>query len=305
MNKDGYADLAVGEPAYDDWYNGKVFVYAGSAQGITSTTAAWSFEGLNEEDWLGWSIAGAGDVNKDGFDDLALGAPGDGGLLGTVYVFYGSASGFAAVPSWTHSGEAAYDNFGWSVAMAGDVNKDGYDDLLVGAPYATSTLNGKVYAFSGSSLGLGNSASWSMTGAMARDYAGMALSLVRDANGDGYSDVLIGSPGSHKMQGLAALYSGTSPSQIQVASVGPNKVSAFPSPAKDRICFSYNSAASGAVKILVFNTAFRLVAKIEDSSPGGLYSTCADVSGLANGAYIFQLQVNGSTLATSKFKVQR
>lgn len=84
---------------------------------------------------FGAVVASAGDVNGDGFDDLAVGAPGFNGSTGKVYVFHGSASGVtstAANPSFSVTGEAAANYFGETVEGAGDVNGDGYDDLAVG-----------------------------------------------------------------------------------------------------------------------------------------------------------------------------
>ena len=82
----------------------------------------------------------AGDLNEDGCDDVAIGAPGynEGGLLdtGRVYVFYGcqpTLSGLNDIPDWEFSIEQANANVGIDVSGAGDTNHDGYDDLLVGA----------------------------------------------------------------------------------------------------------------------------------------------------------------------------
>src|SRR5204863_3650016 len=99
-------------------------------------------------DRSGWSVASAGDVNGDGFADVIVGAPNadpHGSESGASYVVFGNASGFAAnidlssldgSNGFKLSGVAAYDTSGYSVASAGDVNGDGFADLIVGAPSA-------------------------------------------------------------------------------------------------------------------------------------------------------------------------
>ena len=103
-------------------------------------------------DEAGYSVSSAGDVNGDGFDDLIVGASrsDDGGFfageadVGKAYVLFGKAGGFGTVDltslgfdpadGFVIVGDAAYDRAGESVSSAGDVNGDGFDDLIVGAP---------------------------------------------------------------------------------------------------------------------------------------------------------------------------
>ncbi len=76
---------------------------------------------------------------------------------------------------------------------------------------------------------------------------------------------------------------------------GAGKVAAFPSPAKDRICFSYTAPASGKVEITVYNTALQLVAKFDDDVVAGTALSCANVSGLASGVYLYRLSAPGGS----------
>ena len=97
------------------------------------------------EDFSGYSVSPAGDVNGDGYADLLIGAPDYAGDTGRSYVVYGgrgvgsqglvSLSTLNGTNGFKLDGEAGDDQSGYSVSSAGDVNGDGYADLLIGAPY--------------------------------------------------------------------------------------------------------------------------------------------------------------------------
>jgi hypothetical protein len=142
-------------------------------------------------------VASAGDVNGDGYSDVIIGAylyntanPN----AGKAYLSLGSGSGLQASPSWTSSGDDQGNaHFGVSVASAGDVNGDGYSDVIIGAySYDTANTNaGKAYLYLGSSSGL--EASWTSSGDDQASAAfGNSVASAGDVNGDGYSDVIIG-----------------------------------------------------------------------------------------------------------------
>ena len=98
----------------------------------------WSDDGEAQFDNFGRIVANAGDVNGDGYDDTIVGIPlsdANGLDSGKVCVYHGSGSGSSLSPDWTATGEKTLDNFGFVVAAAGDVNGDGYDEILVGAPF--------------------------------------------------------------------------------------------------------------------------------------------------------------------------
>jgi hypothetical protein len=193
VNGDGYADIIVGTEEYDDAPTsnvGKAYVYYGSASGL-ETTAVWSVTGQGSVH-LGWLVAGAGDVNGDGYADVAVSAKESGPSgRGTVYVYHGSESGLSQTPDWSKTGEQDFDRLGYSLAGAGDVNGDGYADIVVGTPYF-GTYHGKAYAYHGSASGLGTTAAWSVTGVDSTDKIGSSLAGAGDVNGDGYADVIVG-----------------------------------------------------------------------------------------------------------------
>ena len=135
VNGDGYADVIVGAWANDTGGTnaGAVYVYFGgpTADAVADVTLFAEAPG----DVFGITVAGAGDVNGDGYDDVIVGATQNdaaGVNAGRAYVYFGGL-GMDAVADLTLTGEAAGDNFGISVAAAGDVNGDGYDDVIVGA----------------------------------------------------------------------------------------------------------------------------------------------------------------------------
>lgn len=139
-NKDGFADVAVG--AYHNAAGGKdagrVYLYYGGANPSDKPALVWTGEAAG--DAFGYAVSGAGDANGDGFADLAVGAYGNdagGSAAGRGYIFFGGP-GADAVPDFTQTGEATLDNLGSAIAGAGDVDGDGFADLVIGAPYADS-----------------------------------------------------------------------------------------------------------------------------------------------------------------------
>ncbi|MGD8375349.1 MAG: FG-GAP-like repeat-containing protein [Acidobacteriota bacterium] len=198
VNGDGYDDIIVGAFGYSDSLvqQGAAFVYFGSPQG-PSVTADWKVEGTEAVGYLGFSVCGAGDVNGDGYADVAVGAHLQDGILpdeGRVLVHLGGPDGPGESPVVVLSGGQAFARFGYVVAPAGDVNGDGYDDLLVGAPGSGDAMpgEGRVYTFLGSPDGLGPDPAWFASGGQAGANFGVSAASVGDLNSDGYGDVLVG-----------------------------------------------------------------------------------------------------------------
>jgi hypothetical protein len=97
-------------------------------------------EGVAMDNQFGMSVASAGDVDGDGFADVIVGArfanPGGRTNAGTASVYLGSPAGLSSTPALVLEGVAAGDEFGYSVGGAGDVDGDGFADVVVGAPRA-------------------------------------------------------------------------------------------------------------------------------------------------------------------------
>jgi hypothetical protein len=214
VNGDGYGDVIVGADDYDSGQTneGRAFVYLGSSGGL-SPNAAWTAESNQDEAGFGFSVAGAGDVNGDGYGDVIVGAFGYDNAQGRVFVYLGSDGGLSPSASWTVESDQTGSFFGQSVAGAGDVNRDGYSDVVVGAPEYDygETNEGRAFLYLGSSAGLASIASWVAEGN--QDFAEFAYSVspAGDVNGDGYSDVIVGAPqydNGQTNEGRAFLYQG-------------------------------------------------------------------------------------------------
>ncbi len=204
VNGDGYADVILGAFASDlgGSNSGAAYLIRGpvSVDASLSTADARLF-GESAGDRAGSAVAGAGDVDGDGFDDLLVGAPEStlGGTdSGAAYLVLGPVSGdqdlgAARARMWGDSPDEA----GSSVAGAGDVNADGYDDILIGAP--TNSVGGVeagaaylVFGPLSADLDL-RSADARLLGASG-EQAGFDVAGGGDVDGDGYDDVLVGSP---------------------------------------------------------------------------------------------------------------
>ncbi len=200
VNGDGFPDAVVGAPDYDGTFanEGRVFVFLRTPSGLVSAPSQ-SFSGGQAGAGLGHSLAGAGDVDLDGYKDVVLGAPGyDDGQTdeGRAIVLKGSASGLIAPPLWTASGDQDTAAFGSAVAAA-DVNGDGYSDVLIGAPgYPDAgSAVGAAFLFRGSAAGPEPAAGWTRLGDQPLARFGGAVAGGGDVNGDGYLDMGVGADG--------------------------------------------------------------------------------------------------------------
>ncbi len=120
---------------------------------------------MNEDTaYLGLTVGTAGDVNGDGYADVIVASPILNSNRGIALVFHGSAQGLADSPDWTGEGERTGDWYGMSAGTAGDVNGDGYADVIVGADSHDNgqTDEGRAYVYFGSPSGLSTAPSWTV-----------------------------------------------------------------------------------------------------------------------------------------------
>jgi Ca2+-binding RTX toxin-like protein len=234
VNGDGIDDLIVGAPFnYGGSYSftGAAYVVFGRTRGFASPvdlagiaagTGGFKIQAENSGDGAGISVSRAGDVNGDGIDDLIVGArfnDSGGDNAGAAYVVFGRTGGFAtpvdldAIAAgrggFKIQGENAYDRAGRSVSAVGDVNGDGIDDLIVGAPYASinGDWTGAAYVVFGRTGGFtavvdlddiaaGRGGFKIQNEDAFNRYAGSSVSDAGDVNGDGVDDLIISGGGA-------------------------------------------------------------------------------------------------------------
>ncbi|MDF3026962.1 MAG: repeat protein [Fluviicola sp.] len=219
VNGDGYSDVIVGAHQYDNGQTdeGAAFIYHGSSGGI-GTSAITTLESNQANAFFGTSVSNAGDVNGDGYNDVIVGARQyDNGQSdeGAAFVYHGSLTGISSTASSVLEGNVASANFGRSVSVAGDVNADGYSDVIIGAHTCTNgeTDEGRIFVFHGSSGGVNTAATSTIESNQAGAFMGFSVSGAGDVNGDGYSDVIVGAyqyDNGQTDEGRAFIYHGSS-----------------------------------------------------------------------------------------------
>ena len=218
VNGDGYADVIVGAPSYvgGDGFEGSAFVFLGSASGVSDgnpATAAAELASDQDGARFGWAVAGVGDVNGDGYGDVGVSAPDDTidqSGEGAVYLFHGGVAGIpdggpGNANTRLESNELAPvigrgADFGDSLDGAGDVNGDGFADVIVGAPLfdAGQSDEGAALIWHGAGAGIPNggpaSAATRLEGNASAENLGFSVAGANDVNADGFADVIVGSP---------------------------------------------------------------------------------------------------------------
>ncbi len=177
-------------------------VTADNPADVADIIYAWIYDGDQSSAQFGYSVATAGDVNGDGYDDVIVGARFYSHTLykeGAAFVFYGSRGGLSVAPDWQVGGGQTGSRFGAAVGTAGDVNDDGYDDVIVGAPEYTLEIQsqsreGRAYVYYGSASGLSATPDWIIEGDQGSAFLGDSVGTAGDVNGDGYDDIIIGAP---------------------------------------------------------------------------------------------------------------
>ncbi|HMQ70343.1 MAG TPA: FG-GAP-like repeat-containing protein, partial [Ignavibacteria bacterium] len=202
VNGDGYADVICGAYGFNS-STGKAYIYYGGA--IMNSGVDVAMTGESASNFFGNSVSSAGDLNGDGFSDVIISSFGYSGSTGKVYVYFGGAV-MNNVSDVTMTGETTNSSFGISVASAGDVNGDGYPELIVGA-YGYNSNTGRAY-FYNYFLKNDISAEVIMTGESTSNYFGCSVSSAGDVNGDGFSDVIVGARGYSGVTGRAYIFYG-------------------------------------------------------------------------------------------------
>jgi len=198
-------------------------------------TNGFTFRGLNFDDYSGWSVSDAGDINGDGFDDVLVGSPdytfeGVVGDSGRSYVIFGKAN-WADTPligpadldgtnGFRLTASEPNGRIGYSVSSAGDINGDGFADLIIGAPgqyqpYEAGDKDGQAFVVFGRAnwenvdlFSLDGSNGFQLRGPSDYGLAGFSVSSAGDVNGDGLDDLLVGAPEERTLAGTSYIVFG-------------------------------------------------------------------------------------------------
>ncbi len=197
VDGNGYGDVIVGA-----FRTNRAIVYLGSPTGIT-VAAPMTLSAPAGASNFGVSVAGACDINADGYADVLVGTDGSD----AAYVYQGSSTGLPSTPTATIMAPAGASGFGRAIACAGDVNADGFPEVVIGA-YASAT----AYVYIGSAAGLGAAPATTLSVAGGALQFGFAVAGAGDVNRDGFCDVIVGAPMANNayifhgaMAGIAAM----------------------------------------------------------------------------------------------------
>ncbi|MFG0331675.1 MAG: integrin alpha [Phycisphaerales bacterium] len=198
LDEDGASEVVITAPFHDavGSNSGRIYVYSGR-----TGAERFQFSGTSAGQQVGFAARAAGDVDRDGFADLIVGAPGSASVAGRAYVLSGDDGSII----WTIQQGAAGDSFGASVAGAGDVNDDGFIDLAIGATNddTNGTNAGRVYIVSGAD---GATVLWTIEGEAANNNFGSALGAIGDVTNDGRDDLAVGANNGGAGNGRAYVY---------------------------------------------------------------------------------------------------
>ncbi|HDP67393.1 MAG TPA: T9SS type A sorting domain-containing protein [Candidatus Marinimicrobia bacterium] len=202
VNGDGYPDIVIGAsstwiglsfPKFCIWGAGAAYVYFGGPD--MDTIPDLELVVGNWEEQTGWyygfglPVVIAGDMNGDGYDDIVIGAANDDyDAHGRVYIYFGGPD-INAEYDILLEGEDHFDNFGASIANVGDINRDGFDDVLIGAPQIHTENPGKAYlVYGGNEISLTGATVFTGDSSL-HSYYGRVVAGLGDVNGDDYPDV--------------------------------------------------------------------------------------------------------------------
>ncbi len=191
VNGDGFDDVIIGAPSTEN--PGQAFLYHGSSTGLSASHDWMAGNTGSHTSGFGAALAGLGDVNGDGFDDVVVADS----SAGIVRVYHGSGAGLDLEPAWTKQEANSPAFFGFTVGPAGDVNADGFDDLVISATSAAGPYcsQGRVFVYYGSDDGLSAQADWEVGSSNHGDCLGYSVAGGGDIDADGYDDLVIGAPG--------------------------------------------------------------------------------------------------------------
>lgn len=297
VNDDGFADIIIGASGNNSVgvLAGRAYIYLGGSEMDSLPDIILSGEA--EDDYFGASVSSAGDVNDDGFDDVIVGAYENG--EGRVYVYFGGPS-MDNVADLVLTGESEDDHFGISVSGAGDVNNDGFDDILIGAEWNNEggRSAGRSYIYYGG-MNIDTIPDIMMVGEAWGDYFGGSVAGAGDVNGDDISDIIIGAYGNYTVgaqMGRAYLYAGEDLSHINFEPLKqfPDQFflyQNYPNPFNPSTKIQFTIPIAGNVELVLFNVlGERVKTLINHKYEAGHYEYILNASNLAAGIYYYQIK---------------
>lgn len=293
-------DLLIGAPQYGVTNQGMAYAYSGQTGALI-----YSFSGEAPFNRFGGSVAGAGDFNHDNTPDIIVGAPtyddGSGYFVGRAYIYSGSDGNLLL----TITGDPLdWSVFGFVVSTVGDINGDGFDDVIIGAPWNSGTLEraGVAYVFSGYSGPFPDnlttaSAAMTFAGTAVGSYLGYSVSYTRDINNDGVNELVVGEPVEigygvqNPLTGRARIYSGADGSELYMfassvredwfgQSVCGAEGSASPHPIDLIVGGAYTNPAVPPNTFIMNGLA--QVFSVGDEDNDGVIDNCDNCLGIAN-----------------------
>lgn len=311
VNGDGYNDVLIG--AYNNAY-----IYYGGSGGI-EVTPATSLTTNQQHSFFGYSLAGGGDINGDGYDDILIGANNYNNgqsMEGAMYIFNGSSAGISTIPTLVMEGNKDTAVYGVKVAFAGDINNDGFSDIIVSATGQesdiTQSAEGMAYVYYGRASGINTVPASTIQANQASALLGSSVDGAGDVNGDGYSDILIGSvlyTNGQPAEGAAFIYHGgagsaglltMAPLAERLMDTTPSaSVKTFPNPVVNNLSVQLQGLdANNTTYIQIMNVQGSLIQSIKAGNiENGNQSI--DLSKLAPGLYFVTIQ-NGSKIFREK-----
>ncbi len=240
VNQDGFDAFIIGAPGENSLTGASYVIFGNITSSFPSNiylsnlkpNQGFSIYGANIGDYSGYSVRGAGDVNNDGFADVVIGAINANSKAGITYIIFGNRTEYLNniyLNSLSISqGISIYganngDQSGWSAGSAGDFNKDGISDIIIGAPSALDHTGISYVIFGNKTLAdmyLANITNFGLTvtGANINDYSGLSVSTAGDFNNDGIADVIIGAPATDLDSGSSYIVFGNkNPEDLNLA----------------------------------------------------------------------------------------